>query len=205
MVACNGANDVCGGLREDQHVGSLLWAVAENKIVGLIGVSHKRTSQSCKTESTTESVKELASTPTGEQRTATPVASEFTESEQLDQKKLHGLFSIVFDAVAFFHEAEAETVCRVQLAEKSKSKSLLALDLGLISSRGLKSKQEFQSMVSTTDSFIQEHYGFSHLDPNSEKRKGSLVLMIYLLTKGTTCFERGLLCVFWIAGGDKDR
>ncbi|GJW56476.1 hypothetical protein Tco_0103207 [Tanacetum coccineum] len=29
---------------------------------------------------------------------------------------------LVFDAVAFFHEAEAETVCRVQLAEKSKSK-----------------------------------------------------------------------------------
>ncbi|GJZ06013.1 retrovirus-related pol polyprotein from transposon TNT 1-94 [Tanacetum coccineum] len=38
-----------------------------------------------------------------------------------------------------------------------------------------------------------------------EKRKGSLVLMIYLLPKGTTCFERGLLCVFWIAAGDKDR
>ncbi|GKD83328.1 hypothetical protein Tco_1350167, partial [Tanacetum coccineum] len=28
----------------------------------------------------------------------------------------------VFDAVAFFHEAEAETVFRVQLVEKSKSK-----------------------------------------------------------------------------------
>nr|GEZ27680.1 probable WRKY transcription factor 21 [Tanacetum cinerariifolium] len=81
--------DVCGGLREHRPIGSSLRAVAENKTVGLIGVSHKITSQSCKAESTTESVKELASTPTG-------VAPKFTESEQLDQKKdLQGLFSIV--------------------------------------------------------------------------------------------------------------
>ncbi|GKB37153.1 hypothetical protein Tco_0882095 [Tanacetum coccineum] len=40
---------------------------------------------------------------------------------------LYTLYTNVFDAVTLFHGAEAETVCRVELAEKSKSKKVPSL------------------------------------------------------------------------------